>query len=179
MALCSLGEQIDIHGGGIDLLYPHHESEIAQSEGATEKIPFAKYWIHTGAVMYQGQKMSKSIGNLILISDLLKNYSPNALRYVLLSHHYREPWEFHEDELKTASEKITMIEKVLSVKKNLTNNASEGDHESQFTAAMDNDLDTPNALDIIMSLAEKIRQKKTPNTQMLQKLLTTLGFSSF
>ncbi|HSW48428.1 MAG TPA: class I tRNA ligase family protein, partial [Candidatus Saccharimonadales bacterium] len=78
MAIGSLGEQIDIHGGGEDLIYPHHESEIAQSEGASGKVPFAKFWLHTGTVGYKGKKMSKSLGNLVLVSDLLKKYSANS-----------------------------------------------------------------------------------------------------
>lgn len=97
-----LGNRIDIHGGGRDLVYPHHESEIAQSENATGKKPFVKYWMHTAMVMYMGEKMSKSLGNLVMVSDLLKKYSPNAVRWVLLSHHYRKPWEFEEKELDRA-----------------------------------------------------------------------------
>src|SRR6202043_4042396 len=104
-----LGEQIDIHGGGKDLIFPHHESEIAQSQSATKKIPFAKYWLHTGTVMYQGEKMSKSLGNLVLIDELLKKYSPNAIRWVLLSHHWYEDWEFHERELQEAEMKVDLI----------------------------------------------------------------------
>ncbi len=109
MSINSLGEQIDIHGGGIDLIYPHHESEVAQSESGTLKKPFAKYWLHTGTVYINGQKMSKSLGNLILISDLLKKYSANAIRWVLLSHHYREKWEYNESEFTNAEVVISQI----------------------------------------------------------------------
>ena len=84
IAMASLGKQIDIHGGGSDLIYPHHESEIAQSETATDKIPFAKYFLHAGIVNYKSKKMSKSLGNVVLVSDLLKKYSPNAIRWMLL-----------------------------------------------------------------------------------------------
>jgi len=97
-----LGDQIDIHGGGRDLIYPHHESEIAQSESFNGKRPFSKYFMHTAMVMYQAEKMSKSLGNLVMIGDLVKKYSSNAIRFVLLSHHYRMPWEFEEQELKKA-----------------------------------------------------------------------------
>lgn len=101
-----LGEQIDIHGGGADLIFPHHESEIAQSESYSGKTPFVKYWMHASMLMYQGEKMSKSLGNLVMVSDLLKKYSPNAIRWMLLSHHYRQEWEYDEKELQEAQEKV-------------------------------------------------------------------------
>ena len=88
-----LGDQIDVHGGGRDLVFPHHESEIAQSESFTGKPPLSRYFAHTAMVMCRGEKMSKSLGNLVLVSDLLKKYSPNAIRWMLLSHHYRQVWE--------------------------------------------------------------------------------------
>lgn len=129
MATNTLGDQIDIHGGGIDLIYPHHEAEIAQSEGATNKKPFVKYWLHTGSVSYKGKKMSKSLGNLVMVSDLLKKFSANAIRWMLLSHHYRKPWEFNEKELYEA-------EKSLAKLKNISNSSE----LPKFTEFMDNDL---------------------------------------
>ncbi len=140
MVIKTLGSQIDIHGGGHDLIYPHHESEIAQSEGATGIVPFVSYWLHTGTVHYQVKKMSKSLGNLVLVSDLLKKYSANAIRYLLLSHHYREPWEFFEKDLIVAEQKIKVVEKRLV-------DSSEGKEE--FEQAMNNDLDSPSALKIL------------------------------
>ncbi|MDO8618582.1 MAG: cysteine--tRNA ligase [Candidatus Daviesbacteria bacterium] len=145
MAISSLGERIDIHGGGIDLLYPHHSAEIVQSEGATGRKPFVKYWLHTGAVSYQGEKMSKSLGNMVMVSDLLKKYSANTIRWVLLSHHYQTPWEFYESELEEAE--IT-IKSLKLIKKKIS---------PEFTGALDNNLDTPQALELIKktnSLAE-------------------------
>lgn len=139
MAIKTLGDQIDIHGGGIDLVFPHHEAEIAQSEGATGKAPFAKYWIHSSQVFYQGQKMSKSKGNLVLISDLLKKYSPNAIRFLLLSNHYRKNWEYKEKDLIKAQEKVNFIEKNLSNKK-VSNN---------FLNALEENFNTPKALDLL------------------------------
>lgn len=143
MATCSLGTQIDIHGGGIDLIYPHHEAEIAQSEGATGKIPFSKFWIHTGSVYYQGKKMSKSLGNLVMVSDLLKKYSPQAIRWVLLSHHYSKAWEFKILELQEA-EKII---KSLQFKKSGL--------PKEFINALENNLDTPKALEVIKKTGSK------------------------
>lgn len=130
MAISSLGKQIDIHGGGIDLLYPHHEAEIAQSEGASGKIPFAKYWVHTAPVSYLGKKMSKSLGNLVMISDFRKKFSANAIRWTLLSHHYRDAWEFEEKELYEAEAHLARF-------KNVKDDTLE---LSKFISFMDNDL---------------------------------------
>ncbi|TMC64982.1 MAG: cysteine--tRNA ligase, partial [Chloroflexota bacterium] len=93
MSMHYLGPQIDIHGGGADLAFPHHTSEIAQSEHFTGKRPFSRIWMHTGMVHQDGEKMSKSLGNLTLVSDLLKEHSADAIRITLLNHHYRYPWE--------------------------------------------------------------------------------------
>ena len=106
----TLGEQIDIHGGGMDLIYPHHESELAQSEAYSGKKPFVKNWMHIAMVSYQGEKMSKSLGNLVLVYDLLKKYSPNAIRLMLLLNHYRKPWEYTEEQMKKAQEIIDKLE---------------------------------------------------------------------
>lgn len=156
MAINSLGEQIDIHGGGVDLIYPHHESELAQSEGATGKSPFSKYWIHTEIVAYNGQKMSKSLGNLVMVSDLLKKYSPNAIRYLLLSHHYREPWEFFETDLVEAEKKIELIKEALN---GASSSKKEENSIVEFEQAMDDDMNTPQALEIMSkSTGEELRQ---------------------
>lgn len=137
MSINTLGEQIDIHGGGKDLIFPHHEAEIAQSEGATNKKPFAKYWIHTSTVFYQGQKMSKSKGNLVLISDLLKKYSPNAVRWLLLSNHFRKDWEYKESDLQKAQIIVDCLEKNL---------ASQG---LALEPALEDNFSTPKALEIL------------------------------
>lgn len=111
----TLGEQIDIHGGGRDLIYPHHESELAQSESYSDKNPFVKYWMHIAMVSYMGEKMSKSLGNLVLVSDLLKKYSPNAIRLMLLLNHYRKPWDYSVDLMDKAQEYMSEIEQSLAV----------------------------------------------------------------
>jgi L-cysteine:1D-myo-inositol 2-amino-2-deoxy-alpha-D-glucopyranoside ligase len=90
MALEHIGHQVDIHGGGTDLIFPHHESEIAQSEAATGTRPFVRTWMHVGMLRYQGRKMSKSLRNLVLVRDLLQRYDPDSIRVTLLRHHYRE-----------------------------------------------------------------------------------------
>jgi cysteinyl-tRNA synthetase len=100
-----LGTTLDLHGGGADLAYPHHESERAQSE-AVNRAPFVRRWLHTGMVRYQGEKMSKSLGNLVFTRDLLRDHEPAAIRLALLGHHYRSAWEFDAEELKLASERL-------------------------------------------------------------------------
>lgn len=146
MSMEYMGEQIDIHGGGIDLIFPHHEAEIAQSEGATTKKPFAKYWLHTGQVFYQGAKMSKSKGNLVMVSDLLKKYSPNAIRWLILSHHWHKKWEFQEKDLINAQKNIELVEKNLQ---------SDIKALKQFQEIMDNNLDTPKALKLLLKTKSK------------------------
>ncbi len=157
-----LGSQIDIHGGGHDLIYPHHESEIAQSESFTGKKPFVKYWMHTGMLRYKGEKMSKSLGNLVMVSDLFKKYSANAIRYVLLSHHYRESWEFNESDLSKAEIVVKSIIGHSGLSRIRTNDEQ---IISQFENAMENDFNTPLAL----SLAKN-------NQNITQSTLETLGF---
>ncbi|MCL5675218.1 MAG: cysteine--tRNA ligase [Candidatus Marsarchaeota archaeon] len=163
-----LGEQIDIHGGGRDLIFPHHESEIAQSESFTGKAPFAKYFAHTGMVMHMGEKMAKSLGNLILISDLLKEYSPNAIRWMLLSHHYRRVWEFDRDELAEA-EKIAGG--ACRSAKASGNGRIRKPLLQEFAALMDDDLDTPNALELIEEAAENKENGRT-----VRLMMKTMGF---
>jgi L-cysteine:1D-myo-inositol 2-amino-2-deoxy-alpha-D-glucopyranoside ligase len=99
MARRLVGSPVDIHGGGPDLIYPHHESELAQAECAHPGEPFVRFWMHSGEVRMGGTKMSKSLGNLAFVGDLLKRHTPEAIRRLLLSHHYRESWEFFEDDL--------------------------------------------------------------------------------
>ncbi len=168
MSISSLGEQIDIHGGGIDLIYPHHESEIAQSEGATGKVPFVKYWIHNGQIAYQGEKMSKSKGNLVMVSELLKKYSANAVRFELLSHHWQQNWEFFEQELEKAEEKVNLIENAIKDVNSELETAL-----LDFENAMEDNLDTPRALDNLYSLAQS-NQKNSQQTA--KKIYLTLGF---
>ncbi len=168
MAICSLSEQIDIHGGGIDLIFPHHESEIAQSESATGKIPFAKFWIHTHPVHYKGEKMSKSKGNLVLVSDLLEKYSPNAIRFLLLSHHYRKGFEYTKNELKKAEETVNVVRRAVSSGSNIKTN--EPAFLTQFQHLLENDLNTPDALTFIANNLQKIDKPS------LKKMLEILGF---
>ena len=169
MAYKYLDKKIDIHGGGSDLRFPHHESEIAQSEAFTGMKPFSQFWMHTGTVMYDGEKMSKSLGNLVLVSDLLKTYSPNAIRYLLLSHNYRKPWEYYKEDLDNAQETIDSLEKKL---KHSISKESETKSEAltEFTEVLSNDLDTPKTLEILIETIEN------GDTTTAEKMLGVLGF---
>jgi len=167
MAMKYLGESIDIHGGGNDLIFPHHENEIAQSEGATHK-EFAKYWLHNGLLIMGKQKMSKSIGNVFTLSNALKKYNGETIRYFLLSAHYRSPLSYEETSLKKAASSLKRVYNTLQKierigkkdkksspnKTKIKKEVSElslylKEVEGKFTLAMDDDFDTPVVLSII------------------------------
>jgi L-cysteine:1D-myo-inositol 2-amino-2-deoxy-alpha-D-glucopyranoside ligase len=159
MSMEYLGNTVDIHGGGYDLLFPHHECETAQSELATGHVPFTRYWMHVAMVDYIGNKMSKSLGNLVLARDMIENYGANALRLCLFSNHYRNPWEFTDQCIQkwvpVASDILEAIE---------TSSTGAGTtldvtvQRDKFFAAMDNDLDTPTAIRQIVEITGKILQ---------------------
>lgn len=179
-----LADRIDIHGGGRDLVYPHHESEIAQSEGYTGKVPFVKFWMHTAMVMYQGEKMSKSLRNLVMVSDLLKKYSPNSTKFTLLSHHYRIPWDFDETELMAAEKKISEIQDALDIKtqEGLESAQNIDKYIKDFETIMDNDMNTPGALTLLSYLAKRITTVKNSRDiihiqKTLKTISSTLGFT--
>jgi len=163
MSMRYLGPQIDIHGGGADLAFPHHTCEIAQSEHFTGKAPFSRIWMHTGMVHQDGEKMSKSLGNLTLVSDLLKDYSANAIRVTLLNHHYRYPWECFPEDLEVATETVGLFERVRTL---LGTHADGSDHmlHGLFVAAMENDLNTPQALLLLRQAAETVIVNGNVNT---------------
>ncbi|OGE26477.1 hypothetical protein A3C26_00530 [Candidatus Daviesbacteria bacterium RIFCSPHIGHO2_02_FULL_39_12] len=172
MSISTLGEQIDIHGGGKDLMFPHHEAEIAQSEGATGKVPFVKYWLHTGTVFYQGKKMSKSEGNLVMVSDLLKKYSPNAIRWLLLFKHWAKSWEYKEEDLKKAQENVNLVTSIIarSPEQGRRTTRQYNTIIKQFTKILDNNFYTPKALEFLLRLA------KDNSFAELKLLYNMLGF---
>ncbi|HZU72950.1 MAG TPA: cysteine--tRNA ligase [Acidimicrobiales bacterium] len=135
LAMRELGTTIDLHGGGADLVFPHHECEAAQSEAATGD-PFVRHWMHVAMVRLGGAKMSKSLGNLVFVSDLLKEWEPDAVRLAVLSHHYRREWEWDDDLMPQAAARL-----------NRWREAGEGDAGlAEARAALDEDLDCPAAL---------------------------------
>ena len=155
-----LGETIDIHGGGSDLLFPHHESEIAQSECRTRQEPFARWWFHTAMVQLAGKKISKSLGNLIMVQDLLTHYSPDAIRLFLAGHHYRQIWEYDPAELAQAEQRATSLRAAVawSVRPRSRRPLDPSSRQHAFTHALAHDLDTPAALDMLSNLAADIAE---------------------
>jgi L-cysteine:1D-myo-inositol 2-amino-2-deoxy-alpha-D-glucopyranoside ligase len=152
MAMRYLGEQIDIHGGGRDLKFSHHESERAQSESLTGKAPFARAWMHTGMVRYEGRKMSKSLGNLVKVSQALQRAPAAAVRLYLVSHRYGKDWDYSWAGLLRAAR---LIERARGVLKNARGPASPA-LIKEFNAALADDLDTPRA---VRALRTAIRKK--------------------
>jgi L-cysteine:1D-myo-inositol 2-amino-2-deoxy-alpha-D-glucopyranoside ligase len=164
MSTTYLGNRFEIHGGGADLAFPHHESEIAQSEGATGARPFVSWWMHTGMLGYQAEKMSKSLGNLVLVRDLLRTYSGDAIRHYIVSHHYRRELEFDEAELAASAVEALRLRQACLLAEQLEPLAPAmadpgslhplvAEHRARFLAAMDDDLDTPAALPELHALA--------------------------
>jgi len=157
MASRYLGETIDIHGGGADLVFPHHECEVAQSENAFGQRPFARYWMHVGMVRYQGEKMSKSLGNLVLARDLLESYSADTIRLYLFSHHYRESWEFMDDEIDDwASLAGDLQEAVAFPAFGIEEVVNVDVFRERFLNAMNDDLDTGSAIEALREIGQAI-----------------------
>ncbi len=156
MSNCCLGETFDIHGGGPDLVFPHHENEIAQSEAANGK-PYAASWMHAGAVRVDGEKMSKSLGNFFTIREVLQKYHPEVVRYLLVSSHYRSPINYAEDSLKEAK---GALERFYNALKGLPAVAPAGGEAfvERFSAAMDDDFNTPEACAVLFEMAREINR---------------------
>jgi L-cysteine:1D-myo-inositol 2-amino-2-deoxy-alpha-D-glucopyranoside ligase len=150
-----LGDRVDIHGGGADLIFPHHESEIAQSEGASGHEPFVRFWMHTAMVRHEGEKMSKSLGNLIMVRDLLQTWSPDAIRLYLASHHYREPWSHSDEELKAAEGLARKLRRAVTASGGEEAPLDPSEARAAFGEAMDDDLNTPAALATLERLADE------------------------
>jgi len=185
MALKYLGETIDIHGGGLDLIFPHHENEIAQSEGANEK-PFVKYFIHHGLITVEGEKMSKSLGNYITMEYLLKTFHPEVIKAFLLSNHYRSPLDYKEEIVKNMEkaiyrfyETLYWLKKVQPLKEGLLSERARKlekklkDFENNFISALLDDFNTALALGHLFSFENEIYNfiTKTPNLNTEEALL--------
>ncbi len=162
MALKLLGSNFDIHGGGFDLIFPHHENEIAQSEAANSSR-FVNYWMHVGFLQVNQEKMSKSLGNFTLIKDILKDHNPEVLRYLMLSSHYRSQIEFSYDKLETAKNSLDRLYLAL---RDLENQSLKSDLQynevftEKFIAAMNDDFNTPEAIAVLFELAKEININK-------------------
>ncbi|MBK5941573.1 cysteine--tRNA ligase [Halochromatium roseum] len=156
MSTCRLGNHFDIHGGGADLQFPHHENEIAQSEGATGE-PFVNVWIHNGFVRVNDEKMSKSLGNFFTVREILERYQPEEVRYFILGSHYRSPLNYDDSQLDGARAALTRLYTAL---RGLPAAASAGGEQARerFKAAMDDDFNTPEALAVLFDLAREINR---------------------
>lgn len=148
MIMEHLGSTIDLHGGGSDLVFPHHEAEILQAECLTGQAPFARFWLNCGMVGLDGTKMSKSLGNLVLASDLLERYEAGAVRRMLLNHHYREVWSYRESDLIDSDERWKKWCDAAS------GDGERPEFEAAFHAAINDDLDTPAAIRAVDGAAE-------------------------
>jgi cysteinyl-tRNA synthetase len=161
MSLKYLGEAIDIHGGGEDLIFPHHENEIAQTEAFTDAVPFVRYWLHNAWVKMGDEKMSKSLGNFITIRDGLDKVGGDGLRLWILTSHYRKPLTFSEETLEAAkagSDRLRTAARTASGEGD--GGIDGGAFRERFTAAMDDDLNTPQALAVLFDLAKEINRAR-------------------
>lgn len=156
MSTCLLDKTIDIHMGGADLLFPHHECGIAQVEPVTGELPFVRYWMHIAMVHHEGEKMSKSLGNLIMVRDLLKDWSPDVIRLYLAMHHYRQVWSHDEAELKNAAKVEKKLLAAVKASSGQGNSLELSGCQTALLEAMDNDLDTRLALRSLEEMAERI-----------------------
>lgn len=182
MSCKHLGEQIDIHGGARDLIFPHHQNEIAQSEGSTGKKPFVKYWLHTGFLNVNGEKMSKSLGNYIEVPDLIKDYDINAIRFFMLSTHYSSPIDFSKKSMEFAKNSLQRIQNFIFSLNNIDGLENEKisqkleDAKERFMQAMDDDINTPRAFAVLFDLIKKINPLIKENKISSQNAKTVLEF---
>ena len=171
-----LGAHFDIHGGGQDLQFPHHENEIAQSEGALNENggrPFVKYWMHNGFVRLQDEKMSKSTGNVATIRELFKHYDPEIIRFFLLRAHYRSPLNYSDQHLQDARHALSRLYTAMKAAP-IDAGAPDWDESNgrRFREAMDNDFNTPEAVAVLFDLANEINRVHSPT---LARQLRALG----
>ena len=193
------GPQYDVHGGGLDLIFPHHDAEIAQMEAASGKKPLVQYWMHTGFLNVRGEKMSKSLGNFITIKELLEMFSPEVYRFFVLSTHYRSPIDFSEEILKQAENSLNRIQ---NTGKNVLEKYGEDDlpaedkvdvlsmvneFKNEFFDAMNNDFNTPIALSSLFDFTHKLNKSLNDNAiskdslkiilDTFEEVVDNLGFS--
>ena len=184
MSCTSLGEHFDIHGGGMDLKFPHHENEIAQSEAATGH-KFVNVWMHNGFVQVDNEKMSKSLGNFFTVRDVLKHYKPEVVRYFILSSHYRGPLHYspeHLNNAKMALERFYIALRGFSNQGAGSSGVQEASYEQRFNAAMDDDFNTAEAMAVLFDGVREVNRLRTEDpvqaaclAGMLRKLGGVLG----
>jgi cysteinyl-tRNA synthetase len=190
-----LGETFDLHTGGVDNKFPHHENEIAQSEGASGK-PFVKYWMHCEHLLVDGKKMSKSLGNFYTIKDLQKQgFNPVAVRYVLINSNYRQQLNFSINAIKDAEKTLEGLQRTITMLQEIINETDDditeltNDYTEKFTNAMDNDLNVPEALKHVFDFVREInklndasalgKEAATQAIEFLKKINSVLGILTF
>ncbi|WP_342146649.1 cysteine--tRNA ligase [Rickettsiella endosymbiont of Aleochara curtula] len=180
MSMAALGEHFDIHGGGLDLVFPHHQNEIAQSEGATAK-KFVNTWIHVGFVQTNRQKMSKSLGNFFTLRDVLKQYPAEVIRYFLVSSHHRSPINYSQENLQIAH---AALQRLYTSLRGLVGKAPShfdakqftGEYLEKFQTAMDDDFNTPDALAVLFELAREINRVRETDQNQAQHYAASLQY---
>lgn len=187
-----LGATFDIHGGGADLVFPHHENEIAQAEAASGKAPFARYWLHNGFITIDKEKMSKSLGNFFTIREVLERFEPEAVRFFLLLTQYRSPIDFSDKGIEEAARGLERLRNTVRTLQALTRDASDTGAlspaeegmlkavvkaEADFTRAMDSDFNTAGAVAALFELASAtnafLKKNQEPNRLVLKRLMGT------
>ena len=180
MAQRYLGDTFEIHGGGVDLIFPHHENEIAQAEASTGQ-PFAKVWMHNGMVQFEGEKMSKSLGNVVTVEDALSRWSPDALRLFVLNSYYRGPNNLTEDAMTASTRAVERLTGALEPASGSGQSVDGDQTRRRFIEAMENDLGTPAALAALFDLARAINRGRDENRDVtaaqatLRELAEVLG----
>ncbi len=176
MSTCCLGNHFDIHGGGMDLKFPHHENEIAQSEGATGE-PFVNVWMHNGFVQIDDEKMSKSLGNFFTVREVLKQYRPEVIRYFIISSHYRSPLNYATENLELATGALERFYLALrDVDLSASSSLAEQDahFSSRFIEAMNDDFNTPEALSVLFDLVRELNRAKIVGDKNKQQSLAIM-----
>jgi L-cysteine:1D-myo-inositol 2-amino-2-deoxy-alpha-D-glucopyranoside ligase len=176
MATALLGPQVDIHGGGADLTFPHHACEIAQSEPVTGVRPFVRMWTHVAMVCKDGEKMAKSLGNLVLVRDLLAAHEPDTVRLYLLGHHYRTSWEWDPARLEATVGRTRTLHAAMARESGRGTLLDPSAFGPRLTAALDDDLDTPRAVEVALDLADAILAAPAgADVRAAQDVLAILG----
>jgi cysteinyl-tRNA synthetase len=182
MSLRHLGETIDIHGGGRDLIFPHHENEIAQSESYTGKHPFVRYWMHNGFMEMGEEKMSKSVGNLVTIQDALAKHGADALRLFILGSHYRSPLSFSEESLAAAQRAAERLQTAASAPSKMGGAPVDAaPYRERFIQSMDDDFNAPQGLAALFDLSREINraQDDGKDAEVAKALLRELARGVF
>ena len=179
MALSYLGDPVDIHGGGMDLVFPHHENEIAQSEAYTGHAPFVRFWLHNGLLHMDEEKMSKSLGNMVTVHQALERFSADALRIAVLSSHYRSPSTYSDKAMDVAQRAVARLRQAatLAGPEGAPEALEPSAYRDRFVAAMDDDFNTPQALAVLFDLARDINRavERGHGVAEVQQVLLELG----